>query len=201
MMRLYLASASPRRREILTAMGIPHTVAVSETDETLPEGIEAAEAVTLLAERKARAARERLLSRGAELDGAVILAADTVVECFGEILGKPHDKDDARRMLTMLCGCGSAVHTGICVMRGDFAVTHTETTYVTFDDMSAQEIEDYISTDEPYDKAGGYAIQGRAGLYIAGITGDYFNVVGLPVHAFYALLRDSFGISPKEFEN
>lgn len=199
-MRLYLASASPRRREILTAVGIPHTVVVSEADETLPDGIEAMEAVTILAERKARAARERLVSEGADLDGAVILAADTVVECFGAILGKPCDRDDARRMITMLCGCGSAVHTGICIMRGDEAVTHAETTYVTFDEMSAEEIEDYISTDEPYDKAGGYAIQGKAGLYIAGITGDYFNVVGLPVHAFYALLRDNFGISPKEFQ-
>jgi septum formation protein len=199
-MRLYLASASPRRREILTAVGIPHTVVVSEADETLPDGIEAMEAVTILAERKARAARERLVSEGADLDGAVILAADTVVECFGAILGKPRDRDDARRMITMLCGCGSAVHTGICIMRGDEAVTHTETTYVTFDEMSAEEIEDYISTDEPYDKAGGYAIQGKAGLYIAGITGDYFNVVGLPVHAFYALLRDRFGILPKEFQ-
>ena len=199
-MRLYLASASPRRREILTTVGIPHTVVVSEADETLPDGIEAADAVTILAERKARAARERLVAEGADLDGAVILAADTVVECFGTILGKPRNRDDARRMLTMLCGCGSAVHTGICIMLGDEAVTHAETTYVTFDDMSAEEIEDYISTDEPYDKAGGYAIQGKAGLYIAGITGDYFNVVGLPVHAFYALLRDSFGISPKEFQ-
>ncbi len=199
-MRLYLASASPRRREILTAVGIPHTVVVSEADETLPDGIEAMEAVTILAERKARAARERLVADGADLDGAVILAADTVVECFGEILGKPCDRDDARRMLTMLCGCGSAVHTGICIMLGDEAVTHAETTYVTFDEMSTEEIEDYISTDEPYDKAGGYAIQGKAGLYIAGITGDYFNVVGLPVHAFYALLRDNFGISPKEFQ-
>lgn len=199
-MKLYLASASPRRREILTSVGIPHTVVVSEADETLPDGIEAMEAVTILAERKARAARERLVSEGADLDGAVILAADTVVECFGAILGKPRDRDDARRMITMLCGCGSAVHTGICIMRGDEAVTHTETTYVTFDEMSAEEIEDYISTDEPYDKAGGYAIQGKAGLYIAGITGDYFNVVGLPVHAFYALLRDNFGISPKEFQ-
>lgn len=199
-MRLYLASASPRRREILTTVGIPHTVVVSEADETLPDGIEAADAVTILAERKARAARERLVAEGADLDGAVILGADTVVECFGTILGKPRNRDDARRMLTMLCGCGSAVHTGICIMLGDEAVTHAETTYVTFDDMSAEEIEDYISTDEPYDKAGGYAIQGKAGLYIAGITGDYFNVVGLPVHAFYALLRDSFGILPNEFQ-
>jgi septum formation protein len=200
-MRLFLASASPRRTEILNAVGIPHTVIVSEADETLPEGIDAAEAVSLLAERKALAARELLIERGQLGEGDIVLAADTVVECFGEILGKPRDKDDARRMLTMLCGCGSAVHTGICVLHADRTAVHTETTYVTFDEMSPEEIEDYICCGEPYDKAGGYAIQGKAGLYIAGITGDYFNVVGLPVHAFYTLLRDAFGISAKQIDN
>ena len=124
------------------------------------------------------------------------------VEPNGETLGKPHDRDDARRMLSMLAGCGSAVHTGFSVMRlSDGAeASGVETTYVTFDGMSADEIEDYISTDEPYDKAGAYGIQGRAALYIPGITGDYFNVMGLPLHAVYAAVRDTFGVRLTEFE-
>ncbi len=195
-MKLILASQSPRRKEILHSVGIGFEVMPVDADETLPEGIEAGDAVTMLARRKAKA----LLSEHPELFDSVILAADTLVECFGEILGKPEDKEDARRMLTMLCGCGSAVHTGICVAyRGKFA-TALETAYVTFDDMSSEEIEDYISTDEPYDKAGGYAVQGRAALYIAGVTGDWYSVVGLPIHAVKKLLEEEFGIKIKDID-
>ncbi|MGM9642106.1 MAG: Maf family protein [Eubacteriales bacterium] len=195
-MKLILASASPRRKEILRGVGINFEVMPVDADETLPEGIEASDAVTLLARRKAKA----LLELHPELSDCIILAADTLVECYGEILGKPCDKDDARRMLTMLCGCGSAVHTGICIAyRGKFA-TSLETAYVTFDDMSAEEIEDYISTDEPYDKAGAYAVQGRAALYIAGLTGDWYSVVGLPIHAVKVLLEEEFAIKIKDID-
>ncbi len=195
-MKLILASASPRRKEILRGVGLNFKVMPVDADETLPEGIEGGDAVTMLARRKAKA----LLEAHPELSESVILAADTLVECFGEILGKPEDKEDARRMLTMLCGCGSAVHTGICIAyKGKFA-TALETAYVTFDDMSAEEIEDYISTDEPYDKAGGYAVQGRAALYIAGVTGDWYSVVGLPIHAVKVLLDEKFGIKIKDID-
>ncbi len=195
-MKLVLASASPRRKEILRGVGLNFEVMPVDADETLPEGIEGGDAVTMLARRKAKA----LLEAHSELSESVILAADTLVECFGEILGKPEDKEDARRMLTMLCGCGSAVHTGICIAyKGKFA-TALETAYVTFDDMSAEEIEDYISTDEPYDKAGGYAVQGRAALYIAGVTGDWYSVVGLPIHAVKVLLDEEFGIKIKDID-
>lgn len=195
-MKLILASQSPRRKEILRSVGLNFEVMPVDADESLPEGIEAADAVTLLARRKAKA----LLEAHPELSESVILAADTLVECFGEILGKPEDKEDARRMLTMLCGCGSAVHTGICIAyKGRFA-TALETAYVTFDEMSAEEIEDYISTDEPYDKAGGYAVQGRAALYIAGVTGDWYSVVGLPIHAVKNLLDEEFGIRVKDID-
>ncbi|MBQ4140336.1 MAG: septum formation protein Maf [Clostridia bacterium] len=195
-MKLILASQSPRRKEILNSVGLNFEVMPVDADETLPEGIEAADAVTLLARRKAKA----LLDAHPELSDSVILAADTLVECFGEILGKPEDKEDARRMLTMLCGCGSAVHTGVCIAyKGKFATT-LETAYVTFDEMSAEEIEDYISTDEPYDKAGGYAVQGRAALYIAGVTGDWYSVVGLPIHAVKNLLDEEYGIRIKEID-
>ena len=133
---------------------------------------------------------------------STIDAADTVVECFGQTLGKPRDREDARRMLSMLAGCGSAVHTGFAFIRlSDMAEScGCETTYVAFDEMSPEEIEAYISTDEPYDKAGAYGIQGRAALYIPGLTGDYFNVMGLPLHAVYAAARDSFGVLLTEFE-
>ncbi len=195
-MKLILASQSPRRKEILHSVGLNFDIMPVDADETLPEGIEAADAVTMLARRKAKA----LVEAHPELSDSVILAADTLVECFGEILGKPEDKEDARRMLTMLCGCGSAVHTGICIAyKGKFA-TALETAYVTFDEMSAQEIEDYISTDEPYDKAGGYAVQGRAALYIAGVTGDWYSVVGLPIHAVKTLLEEEFDIRIKDID-
>ncbi len=195
-MKLILASQSPRRKEILNSVGLNFEVMPVDADESLPEGIEAADAVTLLARRKAKA----LLEAHPELSDCVILAADTLVECFGEILGKPENKEDARRMLTMLCGCGSAVHTGVCIAyKGKFA-TALETAYVTFDEMSAEEIEDYISTDEPYDKAGGYAVQGRAALYIAGVTGDWYSVVGLPIHAVKNLLDEEFGIRVKDID-
>jgi septum formation protein len=195
-MKLILASQSPRRKEILNSVGLNFEVMPVDADESLPEGIEAADAVTLLARRKAKA----LLEAHPELSVCVILAADTLVECFGDILGKPEDKEDARRMLTMLCGCGSAVHTGVCIAyKGKFA-TALETAYVTFDEMSAEEIEDYISTDEPYDKAGGYAVQGRAALYIAGVTGDWYSVVGLPIHAVKNLLDEEFGIRVKDID-
>ena len=197
-MKLILASGSPRRREILSNAGIKFTVVTSDADETLPDGIEAVDAVMLLAERKARAAA----AAHPELAGEeyVILAADTVVENFGEILGKPADKDDARRMVTMLSGYGHSAHTGICLLYNGNAVTSSETTYVTFDDMTPEEIEEYVSSGEPYDKAGAYAIQGKASLYIAGITGDYFNVMGLPIHAVNVLLRDSFGMRLTDFD-
>ncbi len=195
-MKLILASASPRRKEILRGVGLNFEVMPVDADETLPVGIEAGDAVTMLARRKAKA----LLAAHPELSESVVLAADTLVECFGEILGKPEDKEDARRMLTMLCGCGSAVHTGVCIAyKGKFA-TSLETAYVTFDDMSEEEIEEYISSDEPYDKAGGYAIQGKAALWITGITGDWYSVVGLPIHAVKLLLEEEFGIKIKDID-
>lgn len=201
MIKLILASASPRRSEILNAAGIKFEVRPTDADENVPDDIPVCEAVEMIAKRKCSAAAE---AAGMPQDGddIFILAADTAVECFGERLGKPRDRDDARRMLTMLAGCGSAVHTGFALIRlSDGAGTSgCETTYVTFDGMSAEEIEDYISTDEPYDKAGAYGIQGRAALYIPGITGDYFNVMGLPLHAVYAALRDTFGVTMTDFE-
>ncbi len=202
--RLILASASPRRSDILRAAGVRFTVLPTAADETVPPELPAAEAASMLARRKCRAAADSLKAAGSDKSGEdiFVLAADTVVECYGETLGKPRDRADARRMLSMLSGCGSAVHTGYALMRlSDGKETDgCETTYVAFDEMSAEEIEAYISTDEPYDKAGAYGIQGRAALYIAGVTGDYFNVMGLPLHAVYTALRDGFGVLLTEFQ-
>ncbi len=195
-MKLILASASARRRDILNSVGVPFTVVPASADESLPHGIEGAEAVTILARRKAMA----VLAEHSELEDTIVIAADTVVECYGQIMGKPASKDEARMMLNMLSGCGSAVHTGICIAyRGQFS-TACETAYVTFDEMTGDEIEDYISTDEPYDKAGGYAVQGRAALYIAGVTGDFYTVVGLPIHLVRTMLRDEFGVDIRDIE-
>ncbi len=192
-MKLILASGSPRRKEILASAGVHFSVLVSDADETLPEGISATEAVALLASRKAHAVAPLT-------EGAYILAADTVVEAYGSILGKPKDRADALRMLTLLSGSGHAVHTGFSIISPDGTeFTATETTYVTFDELSPEELSEYLDSGEPYDKAGAYAIQGLASRYICGITGDYFNVVGLPLHAVYAAFRDAFGVNMAEF--
>ncbi len=202
MKKLILASASPRRSRILKDAGVAFDTLVTDADEHVPEGTPITEAVELISARKCRAAAERLREAGVT-DGCYVLAADTVVECFGEMLGKPRDREDARRMLTMLAGCGSAVHTGItiCELSSGREESSVETTYLAFEGLDADEIEAYIDTDEPYDKAGGYGIQGRAGIFIPGITGDYFNVMGLPLHAVHMLLRDSFGVSLTEFKD
>lgn len=193
-MRLILGSASARRRDILNSVGLPFTVIPADADESIPLGIEPSEAVTLLARRKA----EAIISAHPELSDCVVLTADTVVECYGQIMGKPCDRDEARMMLNMLSGCGSAAHTGVCIAYGGRMACACETAYVTFDELTADEIEDYISTDEPYDKAGGYAVQGRAALYIAGVTGDWYTVVGLPIHLVRTMLRDEFGIEIRD---
>jgi septum formation protein len=125
-------------------------------------------------------------------DSAVIIGADTAVELDGELFGKPRDAAHAREMLAALSGRTHHVLTGICVLRLPDGATRSavENTAVTFVPLGEREIEDYITSAEPFDKAGGYAIQGRAGLYIPRIEGCYFNVVGLPLARLYALLRD-----------
>lgn len=174
MKHIILASASPRRREILTTLGIPHRVVVSDADETLPAGISPAEAVETLAARKAAAVAPLCAADD------IILAADTVVTIDGDILGKPADEADAARMLRRLSGRAHAVYTGVAVRRGERILVAHESTQVHFAPITDADIAAYIATGEPMDKAGAYAIQGRAARFIEGIEGDYFNVVGLP---------------------
>lgn len=180
---LLLASSSPRRAEILRAVGWPFEVVAGSVDETRYPDEEAIAYVRRLARAKAETAANGLS------DG-LVLGADTVVVSEKEILGQPRDDHDARRMLTLLSGKWHEVLTGVALVRAGEAnrcVVDHEVTRVRFQAMSTAEIDWYINTQEPMGKAGAYAIQGRAALFITEIQGDYFNIVGLPVRLVYQL--------------
>lgn len=191
-MNYILASKSPRRKEILENLGVTFEIVVADTDESSKE-TDPCRLVEELSRRKGEAVRRRLVEEGRDLSDTVIISSDTVVEIDGEILGKPKDREDAKRMLGALSGRTHRVISGICLLgKAESKVTH-EVTEVTFDPMSDKEIEDYVDRTNPYDKAGAYAIQGEASLFIGGIKGCYFNVVGLPVHRLNCLHREIFG--------
>ena len=173
--KIVLASASPRRKELISLITENVEIRPAECDETLPDGIGAKEAVEYLSKIKNDAAKS--ISAHDEL----IISADTVVAVSNEILGKPADKEDARRMIKLLSGRTHQVYTGVTISYKENAVTFSEKTDVSFFDLTDDEIESYVSSSEPYDKAGAYGIQGKASLLVSGINGDYFNVVGLPV--------------------
>jgi len=187
-MNLILASASPRRAEILAAAGIPHEIRPAQIDESAQPG----ETPAQLAERLARAKAEAVARELSRDKDAVVLAADTVVVLDGKILGKPKDSADARAMLRKLRNREHQVITGIAAIRvADGArKSGAETTRVWFSDMTDREVDAYVSTGEPLGKAGAYAIQGLAGRYIPRIEGCYFNVVGLPVSRVWQALAD-----------
>ena len=173
--KIILASASPRRRELIAAICGNVEIRPAECDETLPDGIGARDAVEYLSKIKNDAVRK---NRSYE---DIVISADTVVSVNDIILGKPTDKEDARRMINLLSGKTHQVYTGVTISKGEKSVTFSEKTDVVFYKLTESEIEEYISSNEPYDKAGSYAIQGKAGLLIKGISGDYYNVVGLPI--------------------
>ncbi len=181
---LVLASASPRRQQLLSYLGLPYVCMVSGANEALEGDYLPEEAVELIAERKARAVLP-LLDRP-----SLVVGADTVVVLDEERLGKPQSRADAKRMLQALSGRVHAVYTGLCVLdseTGEFA-TDAVRTEVCFAPISEAEIDAYIATGEPMDKAGAYAIQGPFAANITGIHGCYYNVVGLPLHALKQLL-------------
>jgi septum formation protein len=184
---LILASASPRRQELLRNAGIRFTVQPADIDEIPLAG----EAPRDCAERLAR---EKALAVFHSRQQDYVLGADTIVVVGDTILGKPRDTDDAARMLRMLSGRTHEVITGVCVVSAVAnkaeARTASETTLVTMCELSDKEICDYVATGEPLDKAGAYAIQGIASRWIRRIEGDYCNVVGLPVAMVYAMLRE-----------
>jgi len=182
---LVLASASPRRAEILRMVGWPFEIHPVDIDESRREGEAAANYVERLAREKAEAAAPHR-------PGATIVGADTVVVTDQEILSKPRDEEEARRMVRLLNGRWHQVLTGVAVIRfgrSSVKVRH-ETTEVRFAEMSEQNISWYVATGEPMDKAGAYAIQGQGSQFIEEIKGDYFNVVGLPIRLLYELLHE-----------
>ena len=184
--KLILASASPRRAEILRTVGWPFETLAVDIDESRRAGEEAAPYVQRVARAKADAATVRA-------PGTTILGADTVVVIENEVLGKPRDDEDARRMLRLLRDRWHQVLTGVALVNGatgSAKVSH-EVTKVRFAEMSEDEISWYVATGEPKDKAGAYAIQGQGARFIREIRGDYLNVVGLPVRLLYTLMSES----------
>ena len=186
-MGLILASGSPRRRQLLEQLGLTFTVRSSDVDESVSPGLTPAQVVESLSARKGEAVAQ--LSQ----PGDLILSADTVVALEGAILGKPRSREEAAAMLSALSGREHLVCTGVTMCRGDRLETRPETTAVRFASLSEEDIRRYIATGEPMDKAGAYGIQGLAALFVTGIAGDYFNVMGLPLHLVGEMLR-SFGV-------
>lgn len=171
---IILASKSPRRQELIQKITGDFEVITADEPDILPKGISPEEAPVYLASCKAGAVAK------AHPDKTVI-GADTVVILDGEIMGKPADESDARRMLGALSGKKHKVVTGCCIIRGDSRRAFSDITEVEFYPLSDSEIDSYIATGEPFDKAGAYGIQGQGALLVKGIIGDYFNVMGLPV--------------------
>ena len=174
MNKIILASASPRRKELLEIAGAEFEIIVADVDETVPEGTKPEDAAVMTAEKKAVAVAKNHKD-------SIVIGADTIVVADGKILGKPADKTDACRMLSMLSGVEHKVITGVCLARGDKKITFAQISKVKFYDLTAEEINAYVETGEPMDKAGAYGIQGRGCVLVEKIEGDYFNIVGLPV--------------------
>ncbi len=187
-MNIILASQSPRRKELLGRMGIRDFETISpNVDESVFHGLPPEELVRRLSAEKAAAVA------GRAGEDAIVIAADTVVALEGAVLGKPADELDAFKMLSALSGVRHQVYTGVTVCRGGEKQTAHEVTDVTFRELSEEEIEHYIATGEPMDKAGAYGIQGYGALLIQGISGDYYNVMGLPVCRLSGMLA-RFGV-------
>ena len=181
-MSLILASASPRRKELLGLFPRPFEIRVAENDETKDPQKAPFDEV-------ARVSRLKALAVGRQSDDTVI-AADTIVVCEGKVLGKPHSEEEAVSMLRLLSGRDHQVMTGVTVVRGEAVQTFTEVTDLHFRELSEQEIRDYVATGEPMDKAGSYGIQGGAALFCTRMVGDYYNVMGLPVCRLGEVLRE-----------
>ena len=179
-MQLILASASPRRKALLSLFGIPFTVRAADIDETMDPEKPPFDEVARVSRSKALA-----VSRGEE---DIVIAADTIVVCQGRVLGKPHSEAEAASMLRLLSGRDHQVMTGCTILFGNRAETFTEVTSLHFRPLSEKEIQKYVQSGEPMDKAGAYGIQGGAALFCEKLEGDYYNVMGLPVCRLYETL-------------
>ena len=195
-MRIVLASNSPRRKELLAGLGIPYDVFVLQgIDESYPDTLPANEVAEYIARKKAKAYvnvnpndNSKLSTLNSQL--SIILTADTIVVCDGEILGKPHDAADACAMLRKLSGKTHQVYTGYCLQTADKTVSGTVCSDVTFKELSDEEITYYVEKYNPLDKAGAYGIQEWIGyIGITGIRGSYYNVMGLPVQRIYEEIK------------
>lgn len=185
---IYLASASPRRREILVSLGFQPVLLVAETDETARPGEAVADYVARMARQKNVAARQLAAQRGLAL-AQPLLSADTVVALDNAILGKPRDAAHARELLESLSGREHQVWTAVCVSLGGQTLEAAQRSDVRFKELSAQEIAAYIASGEPLDKAGAYGIQGIGGVFVAHLSGSFSGVMGLPVFETVQLLR------------
>lgn len=193
---IILASASPRRKEILEGMGATFEIVTADTDESC----DISDPVRLtveLARKKGQAVYDLLRFRG-EDEGAIIISADTVVACDGKVLGKPLDRDDAWQMLSGLSGKTHIVATGIAITVDGETYTDCSVTEVEVSNIPDSQIEKYIDSGDPFDKAGGYGIQGGFSRWIKGIHGCYFGVVGLPVNLLSELFYRHIGTYPDE---
>lgn len=182
-MDIVLASGSPRRRELLETLGLEFSVVPAKGEEIAPEGAGPAETVTALAEAKAAE-----VAQGCP--GSLVIAADTIVWAEGKILGKPKDEADAKRMLHMLSDNAHEVYTGVAIIYDGKSAVGAEKTKVFFRRLTDAEIDGYVSSGEPMDKAGAYGIQGRAALMVRRLEGDYFNVMGLPLCRLGQMLEE-----------
>lgn len=177
---IILASKSPRRKELLSFITTDFTVKSADVDETLPQGITPDKAVEYLSRIKAEPLKN---------ENDIVIGADTVVALDGKILGKPRDEADAFATLRMLSGREHSVFTGVSVIKGEKIETFSVQTKVKMFELTDKEIEEYIATAEPFDKAGSYGIQGKGSLLVEKIDGDYFNVVGLPISRLNRVLK------------
>ena len=185
MPNIVLASQSPRRRELLSRIGLPHTSIRVDADEWYPASAQTGEEIVkYISNTKAFAAANMVAPED------IVIAADTIVYLDGVILGKPKDTADAARMLAALSGREHTVYTGVAVLRGGETRLAAEHTAVRFRTLTPAEITRYIATGEPMDKAGAYGIQGRGALFVAHLDGDYFNVMGLPLCRLGQLLNE-----------
>ena len=186
-MGIILASKSPRRRELLSILGLPFKVITEDIDEKVNESLAVEDEIKRLSLEKARAVSPLALADD------VIIAADTVVVLGNRVFGKPANKDEAKSMLKALSGKTHRVITGVTVLKGNRADTRAAVTEVTFRRLGDAEIDAYIDTGDPFDKAGAYALQGISCIFSSGIAGDHFNVYGLPVAMLADMLR-GFGV-------
>ena len=186
MKNFILASASPRRLELLCELGITPAVYPTDADETINEKLSPDKYVMLLSKRKTDAYTKPLE------ENDILISADTVVAVNDEILGKPRDKEDARRMLNLLSGNTHSVFTALTVSSNKKSVTEYSETKVKFYKLTKKDIDSYIDSNEPMDKAGAYAIQGEAGKFVASYDGEYSNVIGLPKKLLLEILKNHF---------